>query len=86
MYCSTTFDKISWETIHEGVQMYKSTFCPNCNRHITIPVDFLGSGHDDWDGKHSWKFDQNVTFPKTKKKVKNLEAKIKIISERNYPY
>jgi len=50
-----------------------------------VPVSFLGSGHDNWDGKHSWKTSSKIKIPKTKKKIKTLESKIKILSEKSYP-
>jgi hypothetical protein len=66
--------------------MYKSVRkCPNCGKEIMLPVNFLGSGHDNWDGKSTWKSSKDIKFPKTSKKIKTLESRIKILSETSYP-
>ena len=85
VYCSTSFEDQSWATIHHGVKMYKSTTCPKCSHHVMLPVDFLGSGHDGWDGKQEWKSSPTITFSKSSKKIKTLESKIKILSEKTHP-
>ena len=33
---------------------YKKFKC-SCGKENVVKVDFLGSGHDEWDGKPSWK-------------------------------
>lgn len=85
VYCSTPFSEASWKSIHEGTQLYKTMNCSCCGKHIMIPVSFLGSGHDSWDGKHSWVSDPRIKVSKTNKKIKNLESRIKILAERTYP-
>jgi DNA-directed RNA polymerase subunit RPC12/RpoP len=85
VHCSNTLKDIKWENVHQGIQLYKSTFCPECKYHILIPVDFLGSGHDNWDGKNSWVSESNIIIPKNKHKMKTLESKIKILSEKKHP-
>lgn len=84
MYCSTSFDEIKWDNIHVGTRLYKHSNC-SCGKVIMVPVNFLGSGHDNWDGKNSWKTSSMIKVPKTKKKIKTLESKIKILSEKSYP-
>jgi len=83
-YCSTQFEDVEWESVHEGTQLYKRLLC-DCGKEIMIPAGFLGSGHDGWDGKHSWKGGSNIKMAKTRKKVKSLESRIKILSETPYP-
>ncbi|MFT4303425.1 MAG: hypothetical protein ACMXYG_02595 [Candidatus Woesearchaeota archaeon] len=86
IYCGTDFSDLSWNTLHEGLKVYKELCCcPTCNRQITIALDFHTSGHDGWDGKHSWLSNTNVKISTIGHKVTNLESKIKILSESMYP-
>ncbi|MFT4297695.1 MAG: hypothetical protein ACMXX5_00715 [Candidatus Woesearchaeota archaeon] len=80
--CSSPLHDSKWSNHHEGTQLYKSAICPSCSYDIMIPVDFLGSGHDNWDGVSSWTSDSSIVIPKTKNKIKTLESRIKILSEK----
>jgi DNA-directed RNA polymerase subunit RPC12/RpoP len=82
--CSTPLNNSKWDNVHEGIQLYKSTLCPCCDYKIIIPVNFLGSGHDNWDGEHSWMSESNIVIPKNKQKIKTLESQVKILSEKSY--
>ncbi|MCB9358385.1 hypothetical protein H6503_00480 [Candidatus Woesearchaeota archaeon] len=86
IYCGTDFSELSWNTINEGISTYKEIpKCPGCDRHITVPIGFLTSGHDAWDGKHNWLNEDGIKIEKTSHKMKNLESQIKILSETIYP-
>jgi hypothetical protein len=85
VYCSERLDESSWESVHEGTILYKTLSCPRCSRSLMVPLTTLGSGHDNWDGKHSWTTSQGVSIVKSKEKMRNLESRIKIISEKTHP-
>ncbi|MEA3429857.1 MAG: hypothetical protein U9R08_01145 [Nanoarchaeota archaeon] len=54
-YCGTDLDKVTgWESeFHIGMH-YKKITC-SCGKENILKVDFIGSGHDTWDGKPNWK-------------------------------
>jgi len=58
--------------------------CPSCARLTLFPVNFLGSGHDSWDGRHSWVSDKNIAVHKSEHKIKGLEKKIEILSKATW--
>ncbi len=51
VYCSADLKDAEWESVHSGIQLYKRTNCPECNKVIMLKAGFDGSGHDDWAGK-----------------------------------
>ena len=82
-YCHSNLKDAEWDTHFESTRLYKSVTC-NCGRFISIPMCFLGSGHDTWDPKEGWRRQPNIKIPKTKQKIKTLESKIKVIKEYSH--
>ncbi|MFT4343224.1 MAG: hypothetical protein ACMXYE_00585 [Candidatus Woesearchaeota archaeon] len=81
-YCASDFSQSSWESFHDRLKMYKVCTCEKCRRQIALPVDFLGSGHDGWDGQNKWSMTADITVEKTNHTLTPLESKVKILSER----
>lgn len=67
--------------------MYKHTNCPCCEREIIIGLhDVVGSGHDNWDNKNSWKKHKNISLSSINNgnKLSFLERKLQILSVKPY--
>ncbi len=79
-YCGEIFDKKFWQSHFESELHYKKFLC-KCGKEVTIKVDFIGSGHDSWDGTEGWKEDFKEEI-KGKTKIKTLESKIKVIQKK----
>jgi hypothetical protein len=76
-YCAREHKDSTWDSFFESVRMYKTINC-DCGKFLTIPIKWNGSGHDSWDGKHSWKNEPQIKLEKTTHKMKTLEQKIEI--------
>jgi hypothetical protein len=83
-YCRTDLSDKEWHTHFESVRMYKAFHC-TCGKFLSVPVKFLGSGHDNWDKKNSWIHYSNIKIPKVKEKIKSLESRIKILKDAKTP-
>ena len=81
-YCASDFAENSWESFHDRFKMYKVCTCENCRRQITLPVNFLGTGHDGWDGKNKWSMKSEISVEVSKEQLAPLETRIKILSEK----
>jgi hypothetical protein len=79
-YCHSSLHDEVWNSHFEHTRMYKVLNC-SCGKCLSVPVSFLGSGHDNWDKKESWKDHSNVRIRKTQNQMKTLESKIKILKE-----
>ena len=70
LYCGETFsDKEQWNSKFELEKHYKTFNCSSCGKGHSVTVNFVGSGHDDWDKSDSWK-------DKIKDGVDKIEEKI----------
>ena len=47
VYCSENLSDAEWQSEFLCNTHYKTTLC-NCGKKISVKVDFLGSGHDQW--------------------------------------
>jgi hypothetical protein len=79
-YCHKDLNNASWHSHFESIKMYKAFHC-ECGRFLSLPVDFFGSGHDNWDKKESWKSYRGIKISKTKNKIRTLESRLKIVKE-----
>lgn len=79
-YCKADLKEVVWHTHFESIKMYKGFPC-KCGHLITLPMSFLGSDHDNWDGTNAWCRYPNIKRVKSKEKIKTLESKIKIVKE-----
>jgi hypothetical protein len=52
-YCGAKIRGKEWESVWHGIKHYKHHKC-SCGKELWMTVDFDGSGHDSWDGTHSW--------------------------------
>jgi hypothetical protein len=77
IYCGKNLDNHKWESVFHAHFHYKTTKC-TCGKKVRVKVDFCGSGHDSWDGTHSWKKKIRSTDEKLESKIKVLE-RIKIL-------
>lgn len=53
-YCGHHLTDKEWCSEFPEDKHYKSICCDECGRKVFVNVDFLGSGHDNWDGTLSW--------------------------------
>ncbi|MBS3141796.1 hypothetical protein J4464_00230 [Candidatus Woesearchaeota archaeon] len=53
-YCRNDQQGVSWRSVHDSHLHYKERDCTRCGRVSRIRVDFIGSGHDAWDGTQTW--------------------------------
>jgi len=72
IYCGKNLINKKWESKFEGDFHYKTIIC-ECGREIITKVDFLGSGHDSWDGTYSWEFVVDSYDEKLEVKIKKLQ-------------
>ena len=54
VYCARDLSSKKWNSEFARDLHYKSVQC-ECGRKVWTRVEFHGSGHDSWDGTHSWK-------------------------------
>ena len=73
LYCKRDLEKKEWKSEFSGGTHYKTTKC-ECGQVVRIPVEFGGSGHDNWSGKEE---------KKTKNNIKTIESKINVVKEIN---
>jgi hypothetical protein len=79
-YCTKDLNNVKWHSHFESIRMYKSFHC-DCGKVVSMAVNFLGSGHDNWDKKESWKNSPEISFHKPTGIVRPLEARIQLIKE-----
>lgn len=83
-YCHADLKDAEWHSHFESVIMYKAFHC-SCGKFLSIPMNFKGSGHDNWDKKNSWTSNSDIRIHKMKEKMRTLESRIKIIGEIKGP-
>jgi len=79
IYCGRFFDKDRWTSEHEINFHYKTIKC-ECGKEARITVNFIGSGHDDWDRKGRitiQEFEKLLVDIADKRKKEKFEEKIK---------
>lgn len=59
-YCRFDISAADWESVHEGIKMYKITTCPGCKSELRVNVSFDGSGHDNWAGEKKIKIKNGI--------------------------
>jgi len=81
-YCRKDISGSTWDTEHDLRQFYKTIDC-ECGKSLRIRItDFMGSGHDSWDGTHSWKTQEGIEPDgKSPRRIKTIEDKIKVVKE-----
>ncbi len=47
IYCGREIKKEQWKSEHIGQIHYKTAKC-SCGKELRVEVDFIGSGHDNW--------------------------------------
>ena len=72
IYCGNDLNDKKWESSFEGDSHYKTLTC-ECGKNNRVRVNFLGSGHDSWDGTCSWDFVIEKDDKKLEVKIKELE-------------
>ena len=55
IYCKSSLEDSRWSSEFVGFIHYKKIVSPTCKSKNIVRVDFDGSGHDSWDGKHPLK-------------------------------
>ena len=66
-YCRTELHEQEWKSEFSISKHYKTTDCKKCGKRISVPVNFHGSGHD------NWREEKNLSQINTKEKLENLE-------------
>jgi len=72
IYCGNNLINKKWESCFEGDFHYKTIIC-ECGKKNITKVNFLGSGHDSWDGTYSWDFVIKKTDKRLEVKIKEME-------------
>lgn len=73
--CGAEFEEMPWESQFLNEKHYKTLMC-NCGAVTRLSVDFLGSGHDSWDGTDSWR--EEVIEPEEEPpKMRTLETTVR---------
>ncbi len=70
-YCGEELSGKEWESFWMGERHYKRHRCL-CGKEILMLVNFVGSGHDAWDGTHSW-IEKTLEPIKRAERIKTLE-------------
>ena len=77
LYCNSDLGANDWNSIWEGQFHYKLTVCKKCGRKHRVKVDFIGSGHDDWEEQVNLVFDEEGKIKIENKKKKSVEDRIR---------
>ena len=72
IYCGCDLSNKRWKSHFEGDLHYKIIVC-KCGKKNNVKVNFLGSGHDSWDGSCSWEFVIESRDEKLEIKIKELQ-------------
>lgn len=75
LYCNHELGDHNWISVWEGEFHYKEARC-KCGKKQRVKVDFVGSGHDDWDKEVGLIFKDGKIDLEQKKK-KSVEEKIR---------
>ncbi len=70
-YCGRELRGERWDSFWMGERHYKRHSC-TCGKEIIMLVNFFGSGHDSWDGTHSW-LEKTLKPVERKEKIKHLD-------------
>ena len=81
-YCRSDLTGISWDSTHDLKLFYKTIDC-SCGKTLHIRItDFIGSGHDSWDGTDGWKSQDGLEPDgKSDRRISTIEDKLNIVKE-----
>ncbi|MFH1053925.1 MAG: hypothetical protein V1740_05920 [Candidatus Woesearchaeota archaeon] len=77
-YCKSDISENEWKSLFHAQIHYKESEC-TCGKSLKIRVPFIGTGHDSWDGKQTWKRDVLEIRKDPKTKMKTLDTQIKVM-------
>lgn len=80
--CRTDLKDNVWESEHDEQRHYKSTLCTCCGKKHSVKVDFLGSGHDSWDGTESWKMHVDWEHQQDVCKIRPIKNLVELIKQK----
>lgn len=75
LYCNKNLSGNKWNSEWDGGNHYKITKC-SCGKKVRVEVDFIGSGHDDWNEHANWVFDKGGKLKNENKKKDEFAEKV----------